>query len=186
MGRDADPSIREGLLEQVLAYLLEHSLADLSLRPLAEAIDTNARMLIYHFGSKEQMIVDALALAQTKQLEALAQTPPPKTSAEAELQHLWQWFSSDAFLPFSKLLFEVEVQAFNGNELYLSFSQQTLNGWLQFVQSRFAGCDAITAHLIVSTFSGLLLDVVINNDVTKVNATFDAFAALIGPKLTTD
>lgn len=183
MGRDSDPAIRQALLEHIFQYLLEHGLQDLSLRPLAKAIGTNARMLIYHFGSKEQMIVETLEFAQTIQLQALAQTPAPKASAEAELWHLWQWFTNDEFIPFIKLLFQVEAQALNGNTLYLSFAQRTLDGWRQFIQNRFDHCDAATANLITSTITGLLIDKVLHEDETRLNATFEVFIQSILPSL---
>ena len=179
MSRDPDPTIKPALLEKILVYLLSHGLADLSLRPLAEAVGTTARMLIYHFGSKERLIVEALALAQSKQLEALSSSPKPKSSTEAELTYLWQWFTSDEFLPFVKLLFEVEVQAMNGNALYTDFANRILDGWVAFVKSRLADCDTITATLVVNTFSGLLLDRLVTNDVERVDASFKAFASLV-------
>ena len=179
MSRDPDPTIKPALLEKILLYLLEHGLADLSLRPLAEAVGTTARMLIYHFGSKEQLIVEALELAQAKQIAALSDSPKPKSSTKAELIFLWRWFTSDEFLPFVKLLFEVEVQAMNGNTLYTDFANQVLNGWVGFVQSRLTDCDITTATLIVNTFSGLLLDHLVTNDAKRVDASFEAFASLI-------
>ena len=184
MGRDTDPSIRQKLLEKVFQYLLEYGIQDLSLRPLAASIGTNARMLIYHFGSKEQMIVDALVLAQKLQMQALAQTPPPQNDVKTELIHLWQWFSHDDFLPFAKLLFQIEAQAMSGNELYLSFAQETLVGWAAFIQARFPNCDTTTAHVIVNMVSGLLLDRVIHQDKAKVDESFEAFADLISKNAT--
>jgi AcrR family transcriptional regulator len=179
MGRDPDPTIKTALLEKILEYLLKHGIQDLSLRPLAKALKTNARMLIYHFGSREQMIIEALELAQAKQLEALVKSPKPKASSKAELIFLWQWFSSENFLPFSKLLLEVELQLINGNTHYSAFVTQILSGWASFIQSRFPKCDTTTANLIVNTLSGLLLDKLISNDTKRINASFEAFATLI-------
>lgn len=183
MGREADPTIKAGLLEQVLVYLLTKGVQDLRLRPLATEIGTNARMLIYHFGTKEQMIVDALGLAQAKQLEALGSAPPPNEDAITELLYLWDWFSADSFIPFSKLLFEVEAQSFGGNTVYKTFAQETLLGWQQFIQTRFGHCDATTANLIVGTTSGLLLDYVITNDRHRIDQAFKRFAELVASLL---
>jgi AcrR family transcriptional regulator len=179
MGRDPDPTIKAALLGRILEYLLKHGIQDLSLRPLAKALKTNGRMLIYHFGSKEQLIIEALGLAQQKQIEALTKSPKPKANSKAELLFLWQWFSSENFLPFGKLLFEVEVQVMNGNTLYTSFATQILKGWVSFIQSRFSKCDITTANLIVNTLSGLLLDKLISNDTKRINTSFETFATLI-------
>ena len=179
MGRDADPSIKVALLEKTLEYLLKNGVLDLSLRPLAKALDTNARMLIYHFESKEQLIVAALELAQQRQLEALSNSPKPKANAKAELIYLWAWFSSDEFLAFTKLLFEVEALSMNGQDHYRSFAIQILNGWGSFVQSRFEKCTITTANVIVSAFSGFLLDLLVTKDKKRVTASFKAFADLV-------
>ena len=179
MGRDPDPTIKVALLEKILDYILKNGVQNLSLRPLAKALGTNARMLIYHFGSKEQMIIEALELAQQLQIEALTNTPKPQTDSEAELAFLWSWFSSSEFLAFGKLLFEVEVLAINGNTHYSKFATQIFEGWVSFIQSRFENCDAGTANIIVNTFSGLLLDLLITNDNKRVDASFEIFAALL-------
>ena len=47
------PMTRENLLPLLAAYVLEHGLAGLSLRPLAAAAGTSDRMLLYHFASKQ-------------------------------------------------------------------------------------------------------------------------------------
>ena len=49
------PSARETeLVELAYAYVLEHGLSDLSLRPLAAAIGSSPRVLLFLFGSKER------------------------------------------------------------------------------------------------------------------------------------
>ena len=179
MSRDPDPTLKPALLEKVLVYLLEHGLANLSLRPLAQAIGSTARMLIYHFESKEQLIVEALGLMQAQQLEALSASPAPQANPRAELRYLWKWFSSPSFLPFVKLLFEIEAQAMNDNALYTDFSKQTLTGWVAFVQSRFTDYDETKATLVVNVFSGLLLDLLVTHDAERVTRSFEAFAALL-------
>ncbi len=180
MVKNSDPTIKAALLERVLEYLLRNGIGTFSLRPLADATGTNARMLIYHFGSKEQLIIEALRLAQAKQIAMLSSSPKPAPNTKAELRSLWAWFTSERFVPFVKLLFEVEVEAMNGNTLYASFALQMLEGWVAFVRSRLPECDATTANLIVNAFSGLLLDRLVTNDVERTDASLEAFASLIG------
>ena len=61
MPRPVDPHRREAVLEKAADYVLEQGLADLSLRPLAKALGTSTRMLLYDFGSKERLIHEILA-----------------------------------------------------------------------------------------------------------------------------
>ena len=54
------PMTRETLLPLLAAYVLEHGIAGLSLRPLAKAAGTSDRMLLYHFGTKQQLVAELL------------------------------------------------------------------------------------------------------------------------------
>ena len=56
MARPRNPGIRARFRDQAVDYVLSHGVADLALRPLAKALKTSARMLIYHFGSREGLM----------------------------------------------------------------------------------------------------------------------------------
>jgi AcrR family transcriptional regulator len=56
-------------LERIVDYILKHGLTDLTLRPLAAALCTSPRMLLYFFGSKERLMAEALSQASTRQQE---------------------------------------------------------------------------------------------------------------------
>ena len=53
-----ETSRRERLAEDATDYVLEHGIAGLSLRPLAAALGTSDRMLLYHFGSKDALVAE--------------------------------------------------------------------------------------------------------------------------------
>ncbi|MEY2550577.1 MAG: hypothetical protein QOG12_721, partial [Verrucomicrobiota bacterium] len=57
---------RERLRRDCLRYFLRHGVANLSLRPLAAAVGTSARMLLHYFGSKEALIAEVMAEVQTR------------------------------------------------------------------------------------------------------------------------
>src|SRR5690242_11180236 len=60
MPRPLDTARRAELLEQTMRYVVEHGVAELSLRPLAAALGTSSRMLMHYFGSKEDLIGQVL------------------------------------------------------------------------------------------------------------------------------
>ena len=62
---------REELLEKAYEFVLEHGLADLSLRPLAQAIGSSPRVLLYLFESKDGLVRELLARARRDELAAL-------------------------------------------------------------------------------------------------------------------
>ena len=61
MARPPEPKIRARLRDQAVDYVLAHGFHDFALRPLAQALKTNARMLVYHFGSREGLMREILA-----------------------------------------------------------------------------------------------------------------------------
>ena len=61
MARPSNPEIRTQLRERAIDYVLQHGFAAVSLRPMAKELKTNARMLVYHFGSREGLMREILA-----------------------------------------------------------------------------------------------------------------------------
>ena len=59
------------ILEATYAYVLAHGMADVSLRPLASAVGSSPRVLLYLFGSKDGLIQALLARAREDELELL-------------------------------------------------------------------------------------------------------------------
>ena len=79
---------RHELLEAAYGYVLERGLADLSLRPLATAIGSSPRVLLFLFGSKDGLVRALLARARADELDVLdrvrqgpaGRAPPPTRS----------------------------------------------------------------------------------------------------------
>ncbi|WP_193045345.1 TetR/AcrR family transcriptional regulator [Mycolicibacterium baixiangningiae] len=75
MPRTVDLDKRRELLADVATVLARTGLIDTSLRALAAELNTSARMLVYYFGSKEQLILEVLnrqqraAIPQTSEVE---------------------------------------------------------------------------------------------------------------------
>lgn len=176
MGRAPNPDTKAELLEGTVEYLLRGGLQDLSLRPLAEALGTNARMLLYYFGSKENLIVEALTAAQARQQSFLQSQPQGEAGPVEALRRLWAWFSSAELTPYVRLLYEVEVLAMSGHAEYQNFAKEAVHGWAAFLHQGL-GVSQTQASLIVGVFSGLLLDRLVTGEVERVDAAFEAFVA---------
>jgi AcrR family transcriptional regulator len=175
MGREADPTIKADLLERVTNYILKNGLQDLSLRPLAEALGTSARMLIYHFGSKEQLIIEALANALNKQQALMQQQMVSSKSGKKTLQNFWTWFTSEEVMTFARLLYDIENQGINGNAQYLAFAKAIFEGWEAFVQHNVKSLSPEQVRLVVGVISGLLLYRLVTGKVEETNQAFGAF-----------
>lgn len=104
---------KAALLASLAPHVLEHGLGQASLRPMAAAIGTSDRMLIYHFGSKEALmaaLLDHLARDMAAGLEAALPAPPPEAprpTAPALIAQIMALLRGPAFRPYLRLWFEV-------------------------------------------------------------------------------
>jgi AcrR family transcriptional regulator len=179
MGRKPDPRIKADLLEKISSYILQHGLQDLSLRSLAAALGTTARMLIYHFNSKENLIVEVLLYGQQQQQALFTKLLGTEASPSEALRALWQHFISKEMAPLIRLTFELEVLSMQGKTEYQQFAQDTLRGWINLVSAQTAGSSATTATLVVGVFSGLLLDYMVTQERSRVENAFENLLTLL-------
>src|SRR3954453_4161796 len=79
---------REELLERATDHVLAHGLIGLSLRPVAAAVGTSDRMLIYHFTSRDALVSAVVARATeraVREVEAL----PGAATVRSGVNRLW-------------------------------------------------------------------------------------------------
>jgi AcrR family transcriptional regulator len=186
--RPLDP--QKALLAAVADYLLEHGLANLSLRPLAAATGTSARMLVYHFGSKERLIAEAMNEVRARQ-QKLAETwirRHPAASFEEFLELVWSWVAAAEHESYLRLFLEVLGRGIGDAEPFAEFSRSTFEDWVSWVQRRFekAGRPAKKAKafaiLTVSTIRGLALYSVATKDKRGAKQALRVFIRLLAER----
>ena len=79
---------REVLAEAATDYVLEHGLLDLSLRPLAAALGTSDRMLLYHFKDKNDLVATVLHVSNDRSVQGIRALRPSRDVRQAVLD-LW-------------------------------------------------------------------------------------------------
>src|SRR5690349_1562902 len=113
--REEAPTRREQLLHAAVEHVAAHGISDLSLRQLAAALGTSHRMLVYHFGSKEGLLVAVVQEVEARQRQALAElSAEPGLSPLEQGTRLWQRLTDPALWPHERLFFEVYGQALQG------------------------------------------------------------------------
>ncbi|MFB9991360.1 TetR/AcrR family transcriptional regulator [Deinococcus oregonensis] len=180
-----EPELRTDLLERATNYVLERGLADLSLRPLAEHTGTTARMLGYHFGSKEALVAAILERATARQQAALRDVASAEGRAAPSdaLRSFWQRLTHDDLHPLLRLLFEVDILA-RHEPAYAAFSQSAFASWRAVIADLLsphvpASRAPVLATLIVGAVSGLLLDFIVTGDAGRVDTAFEALLAAL-------
>ncbi|BDP40844.1 TetR family transcriptional regulator [Deinococcus aetherius] len=157
--------------------MLEHGLTDLSLRPLADALGVSARLLLYHFCSKEQLVVEVLGAIAAQQQVVLAQVDPAADPDE-RFDVLWARLTSPELTPFLRSLFEVELHAIDEDGLYRQFAQGALHAWLGVVTAHLKEeVPASSANWVLAALTGLLID---RFSTGEERRTDEAFCALKG------
>src|SRR5215469_9352767 len=134
MTRAADPAIRAKLLEEVVDYILKRGLTDLTLRPLAAALDTSPRMLLYFFGSKERLIAEALSQARTRQQEEWTRLLSTRGKRRDRLALAWEVWSSEENKWFLWFFFEVYALAMRNRKRFPGFLERMVKDWLSFFE----------------------------------------------------
>jgi len=96
MARLVDVDHRVQLLDAVVAYLAEHGLANVSLRPMARKLGVSVNALVHHFGSKDDLIVAALRRSEAvqKNVEAQWLERRPELSQADLLRAWWRWITA--------------------------------------------------------------------------------------------
>lgn len=173
MGRPPNPQARADLLQRATAYVLQHGLTDLSLRPLAGALGVSPRLLLYHFGSKEQLVVEMLSTIAVQQQSALAHVDPAADPTE-RFDVLWAHLTSPELTPFLRSLFEVELRAIGGDGPYRQFAQGAIQAWTQVVAAHLKDAPAPTTNFVLATLTGLLIDRFSTGDEKRTDEAFRA------------
>ena len=100
---------RAELFASAYAYALEHGLSDLTLRPLAAATGTSPRVLLFLFGSKDELVREILHRARQDQLAFVRQ---PATEGYAHVvDQLWRWASAPERRGLIRLFFEAYARS---------------------------------------------------------------------------
>src|SRR5438093_7480177 len=103
---------REKLLAGVIDYVATHGLSDLSLREVAAAIGTSHRMLIYHFGSREGLLVAVVRAVEAAQRALLAEFAADASLSPADVMRtMWRRLADPSLWPSERLFFEIYGQA---------------------------------------------------------------------------
>ena len=172
---------RERLLDAAVRHALDAGIADLSLRQLAAAIGTSHRMLLYHFGSREGLLVAVTQAVEEQQRAALLGSGTTPQDARRS----WERLSDPQLWPQERLFFELYAYALRGRPGTEGFLDGIVESWVAPVTAALveAGADERTARadarLAVAVVRGLLLDLLATGDRAGVTEAYERYLRYI-------
>ncbi|MEU9161393.1 TetR/AcrR family transcriptional regulator [Streptomyces sp. NPDC048424] len=184
MGRAADLGKREDLLRRVRDYVVRNGLADLSLRPLAKALGTSDRMLLYYFGSKDRLVAAALAqdegrpLVLMRQVIDVAGAPADAAGMRLVMEGLWGRFTAPERRAVLPVTFEVMTASVLNPDRYGPVMRDVLAEWRRLLTPAFAGLGmsderaGAEAALLVHATLGLLHAPLADGDWDRATVAF--------------
>lgn len=123
---------REELAERATDYVLDHGVAGLTLRPLAAALDTSDRMLLYHFGSKEALVAEVIERSSRRSLHVLGTLPAAGCPADAVLR-LWDAWHEPVVDRCIRVYAQTAALGLLGDEPYLGAARRSNAAWTREV-----------------------------------------------------
>ena len=172
------------LCTKALEYLLEHGVADLSLRPLAREIGTSARLLIYHFGSKDGLITAVMEEARLHAQQSFSALMI-NAGRERGLKTFWTWATHPSNSRVVRLLFEVQMLALQNPAAYARYLEGTTSSWLSVIEAVLPPSTErrSTATLCAAVIDGLMLEYLSTGDLQRTTAALEIFSSLLRGKL---
>jgi AcrR family transcriptional regulator len=178
---------RDRLLAAVIDELASNGIGEVSLRGLAAAVGTSHRMLIYHFGSKEGLLVEVVRTVEERQRAALADLADldgdPRLSPADGFRRFWRRLTDPALWPAERLFFELYGQALQGRPGTTPFLDGIVDNWLDPLTSLAVRYgvppDQARTHarLGLAVARGLLLDLLATGNRAEVDAAMERFLA---------
>ncbi|MGV9910416.1 TetR family transcriptional regulator [Streptomyces tendae] len=183
------PSARRNeLLEAAYRYALTHGLADLSLRPLAEAVGSSPRVLLFLFESKDGLLRALLARARADELALLDRVGQPDRPAglAPAVERVWTWLAAKEHRPLLRLWAEAYARSLTHPEgAWAGFARATVDDWLgvlagfQAPSERDSEDGAVRRTLALAVLRGALLDLLATDDEERLTAAVAHQLALL-------
>ncbi|MCP3803494.1 TetR/AcrR family transcriptional regulator [Allokutzneria sp. A3M-2-11 16] len=170
------------LLEAAYRYVLDRGISELSLRPLATAIGSSPRVLLYLFDSKDGLVRALLARAREDEL-ALLRSEAHGTLAEAA-RHVWSWLASAEHAPLLRLWLEAYSRSvIDPDGPWGEFARSTVEDWLAVLAAAQPPAVRRTARgsaertLALAVLRGALIDLLATGDAKRITASVHRYFA---------
>jgi AcrR family transcriptional regulator len=183
------PSARRAeLLELAYQYAVSRGRADLSLRPLAAAIGSSPRVLLYLFGSKDGLVRAVLARARADELALLGEVQGGPGGLAAAAAAIWAWLADESRRGLLTLWVDGYARSLaEPDGPWAGFAAATVADWLEVLAAAQPAAHRATPAgraertAVLAVLRGALLDLLATGDAARTAAAVDRQLAGLGP-----
>jgi AcrR family transcriptional regulator len=177
VARPPDVARRRRLLDALIDAFAEGGVGDRSLREVAEAVGTSHRMLLHHFGSRDELLLAIVDEVERRQMTVL---PDASTEPAEAMAVMWADVRRPELRPFERLFFECYARGAQGEKPFSRMLPGAVEDWLNEVDAKSGrSADPAFVRLGLAVTRGLLLDLVATDDDEGVDAAARAFVELL-------
>ena len=175
MAPPATSARRDELLERSYAYVLAHGMSGLSLRPLAAAVGSSPRVLLFLFGSKDGLIRELLARARAEEVALIEQRQGGLVQTGLAT---WEWLVAEEHRGLLRLWVESYGKSLvEPDGPWAGFARATVEDWLALLagaqppEERGSAAGETRRTLVLAVLRGALLDLLATGDVRRSTRT---------------
>ena len=175
VGRRPQPEIRERLLDACTDHALAHGLPD-RLEPLTRASGASARVLLYHFGTRDGLLRAVLERARERQHDLYADLMAvrPDEVYTVTLLRLWRAMTGPDGQPYLRMFGPLRESA--EQQLWPGFRRVATTDWLGPLETGLASLGRPgLATLVLGVVRGLIMDLDATGDTARVDRAFGDF-----------
>ncbi len=181
MARRSDPARKPELMAAIVEYLREHPLSGLTFRTLAEALGVSPFTLVYHFGTRNELLIEIIRAVTARQqavIDAELALAPSLDAHIDSIRESWLGF----LVPSTRALLRLEFEA-----ALMEVTDPTVRAGGRDVHARWVewgaqalerlGVDAdearVEARILVDQLYGFQIDLVVTRDDAGATEAFD-------------
>lgn len=180
MPRHPDPHRKPVLLEKILDHLLDKSLASLSFRTLAKALGVSTFTLVYHFGTRAELVSEIVGAISSRAAVIEQELIDNPGTLEVYFEghgHSWDWTLEPRNRQLQRLEFEAAMLEALAPEEY-THTRRLFDTWVRIGRTALVSfgvpeADAeLESRVLVDTFFGIQYDLLVTGDEERATAEF--------------
>ena len=164
--------------------VLRHGLPGLTLAKMATAADTSSRMLLYHFSTRDRLVLETLHEARRRQQEVFSEllAPRPGIPYGIVLADAWDRITAPELRPYLRLFGQLRELPPDRTP-WTEFRARSITDWLPTIEAGLRGdghSDAVAlATGVIAVLRGLLQDLDTTADHERTTSGLRAIANLL-------